>query len=54
MLNREVREWLEKVKCGSYSYDDAIRRFTELARFLTFDEIKLLKSKLEDSYSNKM
>ena len=50
MLTREVREWLDKVKRGAYSYEDAMNGFAEISRFLTKEEILMIKSKLKDSY----
>ena len=50
MITREVREWMEKVERGQYSYDDAMYMFSQFASFLTRDEVKLIKQKLENSY----
>jgi hypothetical protein len=52
MLTREVREWLRKVERGQYSYDDAIYEFIRLSSFLTREEIKSLKAKLEECYKS--
>jgi len=49
MLTREVREWLEKVKRGSYSYDDAMTELVRFSRFLTREEMLMLKSKIKES-----
>lgn len=46
MLTREVREWLDKVKRGAYSYDDAMSEFVEFSRFLSKEEIVMIKNKL--------
>ena len=50
MITREVREWLDKVKRRQYSYEDAISEFARFSAFLTREEMKMLKSKIEDSY----
>lgn len=50
MLTREVRQWLEKVKRRQYSYDDAMYEFMRFSSFLTREEMKMLKRKIEDSY----
>ncbi len=50
MITREVREWLQKVERRQYSYDDAMYEFMRFSSFLTRDEMKLLKSKIEQSY----
>lgn len=49
MLTREVREWLEKVQQGSYSYEDSMTEFVRFSHFLTRDEMRMLKSKIEES-----
>ena len=50
MLTKEVREWLDKVKRGSYSYDDAMSEFTRFSGYLTKEEIFMIKSKLKESF----
>jgi len=50
MITREVRIWLEKVKRGQYSYDDAMYEFMRLSSFLTREEMKMIKQKIEESY----
>ena len=50
MLTREVREWLEKVERRQYSYDDAMFEFMRFASYLTREELKQLKTRLENSY----
>ena len=50
MITREVREWLNKVKRKQYSYDDAMYEFMRFSSFLTREEMKIIKSKLEASY----
>ena len=50
MITREVRGWLQKVERRQYSYDDAMYEFMRFSSFLTREEIKMIKSKLESSY----
>ncbi len=50
MLTKEVREWLQKVQRNQYSYDDAMYEFLRFASFLTREEMRMLKQKLEESY----
>ena len=50
MLTREVREWLQKVERRQYSYDDAMYEFMRFASYLTREELKQLKIRLENSY----
>ncbi len=51
MITREVREWLEKVQRRQYSYDDAMYEFMRFSSFLTREEMKMIKAKIEESYS---
>ncbi len=51
MITKEVREWLEKVERGQYSYDDAMYEFSRFVTYLTREELKLIKSKLKESYT---
>ena len=50
MLTREVREWLEKVKRGQYSYEDAMYEFMRFSSFLTREEMKMIKHRIEESF----
>lgn len=50
MLTREVREWIQKVGRGQYSYDDAMYEFLRFAPYLTREELLQLKRKLSESY----
>ena len=50
MLTREVREWLQKVERRQYSYQDAMSEFMRFSSFLTREEMKMIKLKLEESY----
>ena len=52
MLTREVREWLQKVERRQYSYNDAMYEFMNFAKYLTKEELKQLKNKLEEPASN--
>ena len=51
MITREVREWLQKVERRQYSYDNAMYEFMRFSSFLTREEMKMLKKKLEESFS---
>ena len=52
MLTREVREWLQKVERRQYSYEDAMYEFVRFSPFLTKQEMKHLKTKIEQSYKS--
>lgn len=53
MITKEVREWMQKVERGQYSYDDAMYEFIRFSSFLTREEMKMLKSRLESLCSKK-
>jgi len=50
MITREVREWIEKVERGQYSYNDAMEEFLRFSRYLTKEEIFRIKEILTRSY----
>ena len=50
MITKEVREWLQKVERRQYSYDDAMYEFMHFSSFLTREEMKMIKTKLEQEY----
>lgn len=50
MLTKEVRLWLEKVERKQYSYNDAMEEFLRFAPYLTREEMKFIKTKIEESY----
>lgn len=52
MLTKEVREWIQKVERRQYSYDDAMYAFSRFAPYLTKEELKQLKTRLENSYKS--
>lgn len=52
MLNKEVNEWLKKVERGQYSYQDAIAEFMRFSSFLTREEMKQIKHRLEIRYKS--
>lgn len=52
MLTREVREWIQKVERRQYSYDDAMYEFVRFSSFLTLEEMKMIRAKLDDCYKN--
>ncbi len=53
MITKEVREWMQKVERGQYSYEDALYVFTSFMPILTKDEIKTIKSRLSHTYTDK-
>ena len=49
MLTKDVREWIQKVERGQYSYEDAMYEFINFSKYLTREEIKTIKKKLEEN-----
>ena len=49
MLTKEVREWMQKVERGQYSYNDAMNEFIRFSKYLTLTEIKMIKKHLEEN-----
>ena len=47
MITKEVREWMRKVERGQYSYNDAMEEFVRFASYLTREEMKMIKSKID-------
>lgn len=50
MITSEVRIWLKKVESNQLSYDDAMYEFSKFARYLTKEELVMLKKKLYSLY----
>ena len=50
MITKEIREWIQKVERKQYSYNDAMYEFMRFSSFLTREEMKIIKNKLEKSY----
>ena len=50
MITGEVRKWLQKVEMKQYSYNDAMYEFMRFSSFLTREEMKMIKNKIEESY----
>ena len=50
MITKDVREWLQKVERKQYSYNDAMYEFMRFSSYLTREEMKLIKNKIEESY----
>ena len=50
MITKEVREWLQKVERKQYSYEDSISEFLRFSSFLTREEMRLIKTKIEEAF----
>ena len=51
MITHDVRKWLQKVERKQYSYDDAMYEFMRFSSFLTREEMKLIKTKIKETYN---
>lgn len=51
MITREVREWLDKVRRRQYSYEDTMYEFMRFSSFLTREEMKMIKQRIEEAFS---
>lgn len=51
MITREVREWLDKVRRRQYSYEDTMYEFMRFSSFLTREEMKMIKQKIEETFN---
>ncbi len=49
MITREVNEWIRKAECGMYSADDVMEEFARIMKYLTKEEVILIKRRLENS-----
>ena len=48
MIKKEVNDWIRKVECNMSSYDDLMYEFSQFAKYLTKDELIMLKKKLSN------
>ena len=51
MITTEVRRWLQKVERRQYSYEDAMSEFLRFSSYLTREEMKMIKNKIEKTYN---
>ena len=49
MIKKEVNDWLKKVETRQYSYNDAMFEYLRFSPYLTREEMKFIKSKIEQS-----
>ena len=48
MITQEVNEWIKKVECGMYKSEDIMYEFSRIAKYLTKEELLLIKRKLSN------
>ncbi len=46
MITKEVNDWVKKVECGMYSDEDVMYEFARISRYLTKEELIMIKRKL--------
>ncbi len=47
MITKELNEWIKKAQCGMYSTNDAMEEFARISRYLTHEELIMIKNKLK-------
>ncbi|MBR1754588.1 hypothetical protein IJ732_07125 [bacterium] len=52
MITKEVNDWLKKIECGMYSPDDIMYEFQRISKYLTMQELKMIKKKLLEYITN--
>lgn len=51
MITKEVNDWVKKAQCGMYNANDVMEEFVQISKYLTREEILMIKKKLESSIS---
>ncbi len=46
MITKEVNNWIRNVECGMYSDEDVMYEFSSIAKYLTREELVMIKRKL--------
>lgn len=46
MITKEVNNWIKNVECGMYSDEDVMYEFSHIAKYLTREELVMIKRKL--------
>lgn len=46
MITKEVNDWIRNVECGMYSDEDVMYEFSRIAKYLTREELVMIKRKL--------
>lgn len=46
MITKEVNDWIKNVECGMYSDEDVMYEFSRIAKYLTREELVMIKRKL--------
>lgn len=46
MITKEVNDWIRNVEYGMYSDEDVMYEFSRIAKYLTREELVMIKRKL--------
>lgn len=46
MITKEINNWLKKVELGAYNDEDVLYELSQIARYLTKDELIMIKNKI--------
>lgn len=49
MITKEVNDWIKKVETKNYSTWDIMEEFAKFHKYLTKDEVKQIKNRLNNS-----
>jgi hypothetical protein len=49
MITKEINDWIRKAECGMYSVEDAMEEFARISRYLTREEVVMIKNRLKNS-----
>ena len=53
MITKEINDWVKAVQCGMYSDEDVMYEFSRIAKYLTREELIMIKNKLSSYTKNK-
>ena len=48
MITKEVNDWLRRVETTNCSQEDIIEEFAQMMRYLTKEEVMMIKRRLEN------
>lgn len=49
MITKEVNEWIRKIEKGNYSSWDIMEEFAQMSKYLSEEDIKHIKKRLDSS-----
>jgi len=48
MMTKEVNEWIKKVETGNYSSWEIMEEFSQIAKYMTKEEMQQIKKRLSN------